>query len=120
MRLCLALAAFAITAAAPALAADCPPRDREATLKALGNAGSCRAAVRLLERCAWGTGQDVEFSRVVLDKCEPDVPDQRLKAYEREKQACRERHGGERGTMYVSFAAVCEAKAALRFSTGSR
>jgi len=105
---------FIVTAAANA--ADCPAASRGATAAALQNAKTCSEAVRLLERCSWGNSQDVQFADIVKSKCEDGVPAERRKTYEREKQKCRATHGAERGTMSVSFAAICEAKAASRLS----
>ena len=109
------LAGFLIVTAS-AKAADCPVASRGATANALQNAKSCSEAVRLLERCSWGNSHDVQFADIVKSKCEDGVPAERRKTYEREKQKCRATHGAERGTMSVSFAAICEAKAASKLS----
>ena len=107
-----------LAAGMPVRADDCPVGpERAPTLRALQSAPDCKESLRLLEACAWGNGRDAEFAHVVVRRCERTFLDAlspaERQAYEAEKQACRTRHA-ERGTENVSFAAICEAKAAAR------
>lgn len=106
---------------APARAAkDCPiePYDIDKVEQAIEATASCKAAYDLMNDCRRNTGGDVGLARVVIAKCERsfvtrgDSP--RMRAYRQEREACVARYAKSQGTMYASFQATCEARAAVR------
>ena len=102
-------------------AAECPvAAERAPTLQALRTAADCAESMRLLESCSWGTGQDVEFARVVVYRCERTFIDKlsasQRQSYDAEKERCRQKHASERGTQSVSFSAICQAQLAARYA----
>lgn len=113
--------ALAVGIAAPALAEDCPVEtQREPTLRALKAAPGCQQSLHILTACAWGSSQDVEFAAVVVKRCEKEFPkdmsEGKRAAYAKAKERCRKKYENEQGTMYVSFAAHCQAEAAAKYA----
>lgn len=93
----------------------------EATLRA---ASSCRVAYDLMNACRSNTSGDVDLAEIVIARCEADfvgtLTERTRATYEREREACRQRYAGKRGTMYASFAATCEAGVAAAHADRAR
>ncbi len=120
MRRCISAIAV-IMAASPALAAECPVEAQRApTLRAIKAAPGCAESLRIMQSCAWGSSQDVEFAEVVVKRCEKEFPADmsaaKRAAYARDKANCRRKYANEHGTMYVSFTAHCMAEAAAKYA----
>ncbi|MCX7312320.1 MAG: hypothetical protein WCG92_26415 [Hyphomicrobiales bacterium] len=113
----LARVAFALSAAllivAPALAQDCPAEGSgwEGREDAVRKAGTCNAALKVAESCAYGATGDTGLTNIVIEKCEADFSARMSKAqrrsYDRGIKACDERYRRKEGTMYRSMAAFC-------------
>jgi hypothetical protein len=101
-------------------AEQCPTYAGKDTIALLQNAPTCKEANKLLGLCSWNTSMDVQFSQIVIDKCEKNflssLPASRLAKYKRERAACIRKYANEHGTMYVSFSATCQADVAAKFS----
>lgn len=101
-------------------AKECPiePYDIDKVEQALEGTPSCKAAYDLMNACRRNSGGDVALARVVIAKCEKtfvtrgDSP--RMRTYRQEREACVAKYAKEQGTMYASFQATCEARAAVR------
>lgn len=110
----LAVILFLPTAAAEA-AQDCPAGSSQldAVVKAVEAAPTCAAAYRIMEACAFGSSADVQTGAAVVQKCEGVIPSGRRAAFQRESKACAAKYAKMDGTMYLSMAAFCSAKAAV-------
>lgn len=112
---------LSLLATAPVLAAECPVEAQRApTLRAIRAAPGCAESLRIMQSCAWGSSQDVEFAEVVVKRCEKEFPADmsaaKRAAYARDKANCRRKYANEHGTMYVSFTAHCMAEAAAKYA----
>jgi hypothetical protein len=119
-----------ISSGGPAIAIEkCPVNDTDSEkagsyMKAVGaavrNAPNCGRAYRMLEACQLGSTADNALADTVKSKCEPmfmDKADAAIKkAYERAQVRCNKIAERNSGTMYQSFAAVCQAGAARDFA----
>ncbi len=114
-----AMIALCATTAARA-AQPCPVDGADDLTALLSRAPTCGEASRLLDRCTWGSSMDVQFSQVVIDRCEKDflpaAPAARRAAYKKERAACDRKYAKMSGSMYVGFAAVCNAHVAAKYS----
>jgi uncharacterized protein len=92
-------------------------------VKALSEAKSCRAAVAKMHECAWGSSADAQFAPIAIAKCEKTfylkLPDAAKKHYADEMQLCAYEYSRQKGTMYISAAALCQVDVAARFSANS-
>ena len=108
------------SAAAPALAMDCPVSDYDQVEKRMTDADSCDASMQLLMACQLGSSGDVGLSQIVIKKCEADfLPSLNAKArrgYERKVGACGDEFANESGTMYQSIRAICAAEVAHSYA----
>jgi len=117
-----AAVAVLVQSGSGARGAECPfePLDREKIVAALQSAKSCETSYALMNACRTNTSGDVEFADAVTGKCEATflgVIDKKvLAAYAKDREACTKKYAGEHGTMYVSFAATCEAGVAVRYA----
>ena len=88
--------------------------------KLISDATDCFTAFRLLEACQLGTSGDNALSGFVRDKCEPvflpSAKPEVKKAYQDKLDGCRQIAEDNSGSMYQSFAAVCQARAARDFA----
>ena len=122
MRTTLPMAALFATLFGPglALAEQCPVTSPEDTIEVLEHTKSCKEANKLLGLCSWTTSMDVQFSEVVIKKCEkdflPGASKARASAYRKELDRCERKYAHKSGTMYVSFAATCQAAVAAKYS----
>jgi hypothetical protein len=126
----LVLAATLIGAAAPGFALEgCPVGDEDAGVaggyvaavqKAVSGAPDCPASFHVFETCQLGSTQDIALSNIVRDKCEPlflpDIKPAVKKAYAEALKHCDEVAESQTGSMYQSFAALCQAKASRDFA----
>lgn len=91
-----------------------------AVQKAVAAAPDCPAAFHLFETCQLGSTQDIALSNIVRDKCEalflPDIKQAAKKAYADALKHCDEIAESQSGSMYQSFAAMCQAKASRDFA----
>ena len=119
-RVLLAVGVLFLSSCAGFAAKDCPiePYDIDKVEQAIEATSSCKAAYDLMNTCRRNSGSDVGLARVVIAKCEKvfvtrgDGP--RMRAYSQERAACVAKYAKEQGTMYASFQATCEARAAVR------
>lgn len=92
----------------------------QATRQLLLNATSCRAASRIMDKCAWGSSADQEFSSIAVKKCEADFLPKLTPAmkelYTEKMMLCDQRYAGEGGTISISEAALCRVGVAYDFS----
>lgn len=118
----LLIAALALVLPSVASSASCPiePWDVDKIEAAIDAKPTCKAAYDLLIACQRTTSGDVGPAQRVIAKCEGAVVtrslDARSRAYSQEREACRKKYAGKQGTMYVSFQAICEAQAAVKYS----
>jgi hypothetical protein len=108
---------------------SCPVGDDEAARaggylaaveKAIAAAPDCPTAFRRLELCQLGSSGDNALSDVARGKCEPlFLPSAKpaiKKGYAAALKRCDRIAEGNSGSMYQSFAAVCQARAARDFA----
>ncbi|WP_374547838.1 hypothetical protein [Rhodoblastus sp.] len=126
--------AATLFAAAPVFAEDaCPIGDEDASKaggyvaavqKAVAAAPDCPASFHLFETCQLGSTQDIALSNIVRDKCEPlflpNIKPATKKAYAEALKHCDEVAENQSGSMYQSFAAMCEAKASRDFAAKAK
>jgi len=120
MRVLIAAGGLLISGAAAKAAKVCPIEsfDLEKIEQAIEKAASCQAAYELMNACRTNAGGDVGLAQVVITKCEKafvtrgDSP--RMRTYRQERAACIAKYAKSQGTMYASFQATCEARAAVR------
>jgi hypothetical protein len=94
--------------------------DREAIIKAITDAPTCRASFEMLSACRYNAGGDIELASIVTERCEKTFlstlkPDAK-RAYQRAQQACARKYRNKEGTMYASAQAICAAEAAVRLA----
>jgi len=113
---------FWLLSSAAGAAHACPLEsfDREAIIKAITNAPTCRASFEILSACRYNAGGDIELASIVTERCEKTFlstlkPD-RKRAYQRAQQACARKYMNKQGTMYASAQAICAAEAAVRLA----
>lgn len=115
-----AVFAFSIALAAPASAGECSASAGPETIRLLREAKTCKQSLKIMQLCGATTSLDVQYAEIVIEKCERDFTGQaskaRLAAYRSGMERCASRYAGKSGTMYVSFAAHCQAALAARFS----
>ena len=109
---CVALALM-VAAAAPGLAAECPPAEAEAVIR---RAASCAAAVSAYESCIVGSSFDVPLAAIAIDICESAFKSKlaapQRKSYERRMDQCERKYERQSGSMYRSYAATCRVEVA--------
>jgi hypothetical protein len=92
----------------------------EAVNAAVRNAQSCYRAYRTLEACQLGSAADNPLSDLVMSKCEALFMDKigagKKKAYKKVLERCNKIAEKHVGTMYQSFAAVCQAGVSRDFA----
>jgi hypothetical protein len=92
----------------------------EAVVAAVRNAPSCDQAFRTLEGCLLGSTADNPLSDEVMSKCEADFMDKidaaKKQAYKKALDRCNKIAEKNAGTMYQSFAAVCQAGVSRDFA----
>jgi hypothetical protein len=107
-------------------ARSCPAKSSamEDVVAALNEAPGCDRAMKVFERCEFGTSGDIRLGAVVEQKCEREfltrLKAPQRKAYIREMQICDRKYQNESGTMYRSFTAFCRAEVAQRYSHRAR
>lgn len=128
--LAAALASTGPAATGPALAeAACPVSDEAAAKassyvaaveQAVAAAPDCLTAYRRLQLCQLGSSADNALSDVVRGKCEalflPKARPPVKKAYAAALKRCDRIAEGNSGSMYQSFAALCQARTAHDFA----
>jgi uncharacterized protein YecT (DUF1311 family) len=118
----LAFLLGAASVAAPAQMACGSPTDDTAPAldKLLTNDPTCAAAHARLNACAWGSTADVQFSMIVIRKCEQtflsSLSPQEKSRYIEEMQLCTYEYARQEGTLYVSERSLCQADVAARFN----
>ena len=104
------------SAAAPALAMDCPVSGFDKIGDRVTEAPSCDAAMQLLMACQMGSSADVAVSLIVIKKCEADflasLSASARRGYERKVGACGKNFANEGGTLFQSIRAICAAQVA--------
>lgn len=92
----------------------------DALVKSLLAAKSCKAAVARMHDCAWGSSADTQFAPIVVRKCERTFFDKlspaAQKRYEDQMQLCAYEYSRQKGTMYMSAAALCQVDVAAHFA----
>jgi hypothetical protein len=92
----------------------------EAVEAAVRNAPSCDWAYRMLERCQLGSTADNPLATDVMSKCEAEFMDKidaaKKKAYKKALASCNKIAEKNDGTIYQSFAAVCQAGVSRDFA----
>lgn len=92
----------------------------QATRQLLLNATSCRAASRILDKCAWGSSADQEFSIIAVKKCEadflPKLTPVMKNRYVEKMMLSDQRYADGSGTISISEAAICRMGVAYNFS----
>lgn len=119
-RALIATGALMISGAVAYAAKECPiePFDLDKAQQAIEKAASCQAAYELMNACRTNAGGDVAMAQVVIAKCEKvfvtrgDNPT--MRTYRQEREACVRKYAKSQGTMYASFQATCQARAAVR------
>ena len=128
--LAAALASTGTGATGPAFAeAACPVSDDEAAKaggyaaaveKAVAEAPDCLTAYRRLQLCQLGSSADNALGAAARGKCEalflPKARPPVKKAYGAALKRCDRIAEGNTGSMYQSFAALCQARAARDFA----
>ena len=108
------------SAAAPALAMDCPVSGFDKVGERVTGAPSCDAAMQLLMACQMGSSADVAVSLIVIKKCEGDflssLSEQARRSYERKVGACGKDFANEGGTLFQSIRAICAAQVAHTYA----
>ena len=111
---------FLGSAAAPALAMDCPVPGFDKVGERVTEAPSCDAAMQLLMACQMGSSADVAVSLIVIKKCEGDflssLNDRARRGYERKVGACGKDFANEGGTLFQSIRAICAAQVAHNYA----
>src|SRR5262249_22199756 len=101
---------------------ECPvsAADRDAVIKAIQQAPTCKASFDILDVCRGNAGGDVELAGLVTERCEktflPTIKATHKRIYDEAHAACQRKYAKSQGTMYASAQAICEAKAAVRFA----
>ncbi len=120
----------AVSNCAPAIALEkCPVDDAQtekagsyvqAVEAAVRDAPTCDRAFRTLEGCQLGSSADNPLSDIVKSKCEAHFLDKvdaaKKKAYKKALDRCNKIAEKNTGTMYQSFAAVCQAGVSRDFA----
>jgi len=120
-RMVLAVSAL-LFIATPLKAKDCPTQDfgYEAREDAVRKAPSCKAALEVMEACAYTASGDTGLGLIVHERCEPEflakLSKAQKKAYDREQKRCNDKYAKESGTMYRSFTAFCQAQSAVNYA----
>lgn len=96
-------------------AQDCPAASNQldVVVNAIDASPTCAAAYRIMEACAFGSSADVQTGTAVIRKCETAMAASRRASFQRESKACAAKYARMEGTMYLSMAAFCAAKAAV-------
>ena len=108
--------------AAPASAMDCPTSDLayEAREQAVKDAPTCKAALDVMEACAFGATGDRGLATIVQQRCEPlflpKLSKAQRRAYDREQGHCDEKYARKSGTMYRSASAFCQAQSTVNYA----
>jgi hypothetical protein len=124
------LVAFVASFGVPAIAFEkCPVDDAqteksgsyvEAVEAAVRNALSCDRAAQTLEGCQLGSTADNPLSGEVMSKCEADFMDKidaaKKRDYKKALDRCDKIAEKNVGTMYQSFAALCQAAVSRDFA----
>lgn len=119
-RVMMAAAGLLISGVAAKAAKDCPiePFDLDKIEQAIERTPSCQAAYEMMNACRSNAGGDVGLAQVVIAKCEKVFvtrgDSSRMRTYRQEREACVRKYAKSQGTMYASFQATCEARAAVR------
>ena len=123
MRNLLLALTFAAALCAPARADEpcpAPSRSLDDIVATISAAPDCARAYAVMNACLFTARGDVALAKAVEDVCEPRFLD-RLSSRERrvyasETARCRNRYERQEGSMYVSFAAICEAGVAADYA----
>lgn len=97
----------------------CSDADKlEIQLKA---APTCEKAAIMMKGCSWGSSADSGFAGIVVKKCEATFLNQlspaAKKRYSLEMQMCWKTEELQTGTMYISFAALCQVDVVQGYAT---
>ena len=89
--------------------------------QALKSAPTCSKAAAVLLRCRWGSGADIGFASIVLEKCEnvllPRLTPNGKARYQRERELCAYEYAQQEGSLSLSEEAICSVEVAERFTT---
>ena len=90
------------------------------TQKLLSDAPSCTAASHILKKCLWGSSADLQFSSIVIEKCETSFRTKLTSAqesiYKEKMELCSNKYSDMEGTIAISEAALCKVGVAENFS----
>jgi hypothetical protein len=106
----------------PVRAKDCPATDSgwEAREDAVRKAPSCKAALEVMEACAYVASGDTGLGLIVHERCEPlflpKLSKAQKRAYDHEQKRCSDKYARQSGTMYRSFTAFCQAQSAVNYA----
>jgi len=120
-RMVLAVSAMLLFAT-PVRAKDCPTQDfgYEAREEAVRKAPSCKAALEVMEACAYAASGDTGLGLIVHERCEPEflpkLSKAQKRAYDREQKRCSDKYARQQGTMYRSFTAFCQAQSTVNYA----
>lgn len=116
MRLLLAIGVLAVAIAPAAATQQCPASaaQLDTVVRTIRSAPGCEAAYKVMEACAFGSSADVQTGAAVVEICRRDMTEARKASFERESKACAAKYANKDGTMYLSMAAFCAAKAAVK------
>jgi hypothetical protein len=114
---------LAVTVFAPAAADEpCPAASQsyDDVVTAISLAPNCARAFEVMNACLFTASGDVGLAKAVEDKCEPAflarLSPSRRRAYAAASARCSSKYAGQQGTMYVSFAATCQARLAVDYA----
>jgi hypothetical protein len=86
----------------------------------ISSSPDCARAYAVMNACLFTASGDVALAKAVADICEPrfldKLPSRQRRLYASEVARCRHKHAGQEGSMYVSFAATCEAGVAADYA----
>jgi hypothetical protein len=115
--------ALGVAACAVASADEpCPAKSQsyDDVVAAIVAAPRCAQALTVMNACLFVASGDVGLAQAVIDKCEPSFLSRlsiaRRRAYSAAQIHCRNKYAGKQGTMYVSFAATCQARLAAEYA----
>jgi uncharacterized protein YecT (DUF1311 family) len=87
----------------------------------LRKAPSCKLAAKRYGECRWGSSADLDFSSIVITKCERDFLSKLTPAgrahYRDQMEMCGYRYHRQSGTIHISEASSCRVDVAVLFAT---
>ena len=114
---------LAAAISAPARADEpCPAQSRslDDIVATISSAPDCARAYAVMNACLFTASGDVALAKAVEDVCEPRFLDKlssrQRRVYASEVARCRHKYEGQEGSMYITFAATCEAGVAVDYA----